>query len=144
METDIKLEWRVVKEVFKKYHDHLLYLKVSEQPSVTEQHQIVIDFTDKGIDFVGDYVVKRQEALYYNNKVNSSINRLSAIERKIIIPSYITSDYVAPWKIYEDSHIGRTLFYTIKARAIGKLHVLFQVEGLSNIGKNKCGQTTDR
>lgn len=137
METDADIknelrdEWRIVKAVFRKYHDNQLYLKDSELPSFTDQYQVVLSFeSDGGVNLVGEYVLKRKEALKYCENVVSCVNRLSALERKIIIPSYLTREYSAPWQIFEKLHIGRTLFYTSKGRAIGKLHVLFLVQGL--------------
>lgn len=131
MDTDIKQEWRSVKSAFRKYTENLLYLKTSELPSVTQEHQLIMEFGSE-IKLVGEYVLKRQAAMEYNKKVVGCVNRLSELERKIIIPSYMNKEYVPPWQIYETSHIGRTLFYTTKARAIGKLHVLFLVESLSS------------
>jgi len=130
MDTDIKQEWRAVKSVFRNYKENLLYLKKSELPSVTDEHQLVMTFSGSAIRLVGDYVVKREAAMRYNEMVIGCVNRLSELERKIIIASYMEKEYVPPWQICESVHIGRTLFYTLKARAIGKLHVLFVVQGL--------------
>ncbi|MDU5141079.1 MAG: ArpU family phage packaging/lysis transcriptional regulator [Paenibacillus dendritiformis] len=128
--TEEKLEWRAVKGVFRNYKQNELYLKTEDLPSVTENYQLVMMVEGTDIQYAPDYQLKRKEAQMYNAAVVRCVNRLTVIERKIIIPSYMEAEYVPPWQIYEPLHVSRTLFYTTKARAIGKLYVLFEIEQL--------------
>lgn len=128
--TEDKLEWRRVKNVFMKYKENELYLKESDLPKVTANYQLSMTFQGTEIHFTPEYKLKIQEAKRYNAAVVTCVNRLSEIERKIIIPSYMGNDYIPPWQIFEQLHIGRTQFYTLKSKAIGKLYVLFQTENL--------------
>lgn len=128
--TEDKVEWRLVKEVFGQYKQNELYLKEAELPKVTDNYQLSMTFDGAAIHLVPEYELKIKEAKRYNAEVVSAVNRLSEIERKIIIPSYMQNEYTPPWVIFESLHIGRTLFYTLKSKAIGKLYVLFQTAGL--------------
>lgn len=128
--TEEKLEWRAVKAVFKRYKDNELYLKKSELPQVTEEYQLLIDFNGSDVFLTPEYTIRIKEAKLYNSGVIECVNRLAEIERKVIVPSYLKNEYIPPWQIYEDLAISRAWFYRVKARAIGKLHVLFQVHRL--------------
>lgn len=127
LEDESKLEWRTVKEVFRQYRANLRTI----QSSFDAEGQVTLCYTDASVDLVMDYELARMEAARYNELVMSCVERLSKDEQKIILLSYTSSSRIPPWKIYEkEIHVSRTLFYTAKSKAVGKLYVLFDINGL--------------
>lgn len=129
--SEEKLEWRIVKDAFKVYRDNEALLKrlQKEQP---DQYQLGFSVAPDGqMDVVADYVLAAESAKAYNEAVMSCIRRLSTAEQRIIKASYLSPVRLPPWRIYEQElHIGRTLYFTTKAKAVGKLYVLFCTKNL--------------
>ncbi|MCQ4363156.1 hypothetical protein KQR54_18830 [Mycobacterium gordonae] len=128
--SEEKLEWRSVKAVFHEYHRYALLLKSLDRANPRRGQQLALDFGALE-SIVDDDVIRRREAEHYMASVMDSVKRLSVAEQKIIKLSYMTDSRVSPLRIYqEELHVGRTLFYTAKNKAVGKLYVLFDAKGL--------------
>lgn len=126
---DNNTERRAVKKVFHQYKENERIL--SGPPFVDPGGaQLMMTFSDQHIELVDERIVQRSEARQYNQKVKECVYLLTDLEKNIIIPSFMNKEYVIPWRIYEPLGIGRTLFYTTKDKAIGKLFVLFQMQKL--------------
>lgn len=130
VKDEMRIERNYVKNVFRRYKENELYLKSDELPNVTQGFQLVMVFTGDNVSLVEEFAVKRADATLYNKHVIDCVNRLTESERKIIYHSYMGAEYVIPWRIWEEISIGRTLFYTTKSKAIGKLYVLFKTYNL--------------
>lgn len=118
-----------VKNVFRVYKENEQYLSTPQEINRT-QAQLMMSFSNGNIEFVDEHIILRADAQQYNQKVTECVQQLSELEQKIIIPSFMNKKYVIPWRIYEPLGIGRTLFYTTKDKAIGKLFVLFKMQNL--------------
>lgn len=129
MRMDNNQERSAVKNVFRVYKENEQYLSTPQEFNRT-QAQLMMSFSDGNIEFVDEHIILRADAQQYNQKVTECVQQLSGLEQKIIIPSFMNKEYVIPWRIYEPLGIGRTLFYTTKDKAIGKLFVLFKMQNL--------------
>ncbi|WP_018752190.1 hypothetical protein [Paenibacillus sanguinis] len=129
--SEEKLEWRTVKEAFRRYRENEELLKrlQNEQP---DQYQLGFALAADGqLDVVADYVLDAKSAKAYNEAVMSCIRQLSSAEQRIIKAFYLSPVRLPPWRIYEQElHIGRTLYFTTKAKAVGKLFVLLRAKNL--------------
>lgn len=123
-------ERKYVKRVFNNFKQNELYLKNHELPRLTTDYQLAMSFTGNKVSVVEDIACKRTDALTYNQQVLECVNRLKELERKIIYLSYIENKDLPTWAIWEQLHIGRTLFFTTKRTAIEKLAILFKTYGL--------------
>ena len=128
--SEEKLEWRMVKQAFRKYRDNAQLLRRFASSDRPADCQLGFDFGTSG-GIVDDIVLQKQDAKQYNDAIAACVSRLSTAERKIITGSYMISPAKPPWRIYVDElHIGRTLYFTNKSKAIGKLYVLFETQGI--------------
>lgn len=128
--SEEKLEWRLVKQAFRKYRGNAHLLKHHASADQPATCQLGFDFGIAG-GIVDDIVLQKQDAKQYNDAISACVSRLSTAERKIITSAYMSEQQQPPWRIYEDElHIGRTLYFTSKSKAIGKLYVLFETHGI--------------
>lgn len=125
--SEEKLEWRAIKRVFKKYAENEKLLKQKQR---SEFGQLGIDFALPSPAIVLAADLERQDAKSYNKAVMTALRGLTAIEQRVITLSYLNVPVLQSWQIYEQLHLGRTLYFTTKSRAIGKLYVLFRAAGL--------------
>lgn len=116
---------KYVKSVFKIYKQNELYLKENALPKVTASYQLVLVVSGNALSMVEDIACKRADAELYNKQVDDCIEQLSVMEKKIINTYYRTNGVNYDWQVWEGLHIGRTLYYSTKQKAIEKLALLF-------------------
>lgn len=121
---------KYVKSVFKIYKQNELYLKENALPRVTASYQLVLVVNGSALSMVEDVACKRVDAELFNKQVDDCIDQLSVMEKKIINKCYRTKGMNYDWQVWESLHIGRTLYYNIKQKAIEKLALLFRLKKL--------------
>lgn len=124
-------EKEYVKKVFGRLKRNELYLREHDLPLLNTAFQLaVVAPGHSKRSAVEELALKRAQAAEYNMAVARCVNRLGAMERKIIYESFLRREKKHNWEIWEELYISKTLFYETKQKAIEKLAILFEMEGL--------------
>lgn len=111
----------------------LLTLSSSHQPQVTSKLELVpVKSNGQFHSSTEQTAIKNleevEEKLEFINYMTETINRLSELERKIIVKEYMNQEYKFNYEIYNELFISKAYYYRLKGRAFYNLALMLNIE----------------
>lgn len=111
-------EKATISEVLKKlqeYKDILLDVPKEILPSLTEQYKII---ENVHVDYSLFPLIK---------DIHTAVNRLSALERAIVIKKYCTTEKIFDYEVFNDLGISHRKFYILRKEALLNLARILKI-----------------
>jgi ArpU family phage transcriptional regulator len=132
-EIDRETTREAVERALEKYRIYLLTVPEERLPKITQTFSIVPpsntnqlhSSTEDAAAFNIDHA--REREIHINN-IHKAVNRLSHLERGIIIQRYMNLEDVFDYEVYNDLSMSERKYYRVKARAFYKLAFLLKIE----------------
>lgn len=111
----------------------LLTLSESHQPKVTSSLKLVPvksngQFHSSTEDTAIKNLEEKEDKIEFINHMLEMINRLSDLERKIIVKEYMGDDYKFNYEIYNELFISKAYYYRLKGRAFYNIALMLKKE----------------
>jgi ArpU family phage transcriptional regulator len=124
---------KVLEAALEKYRIIQLRLPYENTPKITTSFSLELktfsnQFNSSTEDAALENVHLQIEGGKYIKRISDAVNRLSPIERTIMIRRYLNEDDEFDYQIYNDLNMSERKYYRIKARAFYKLAFALKVE----------------
>lgn len=120
-----------VEAALEKYKIMLLMDPEELEPKITSTFHLAKSSTNEKHSKTEDTAIKKMniemERENYIKKIIKAVNRLSFLERKIIIKRYLTDEDVYDYEVYNELGLSESKFYRIKSDAFYKLAFLLNI-----------------
>lgn len=120
-----------VEAALEKYKIMLLMDPEELEPKITSTFHLVKSSTNEKHSKTEDTAIKKinieMDRENYIKKIIKAVNRLSFLERKIIIKRYLTDEDVYDYEVYNELGLSESKFYRIKSDAFYKLAFLLNI-----------------
>lgn len=120
-----------VEAALEKYKIMLLMDPEELEPKITSTFHLAKSSTNEKHSKTEDTAIKKinieMDRENYIKKIIKAVNRLSFLERKIIIKRYLTDEDVYDYEVYNELGLSESKFYRIKSDAFYKLAFLLNI-----------------
>ncbi|MBG9785257.1 ArpU family transcriptional regulator [Bacillus sp. C1-1] len=125
-----KEEKQKVEQVLAQYNLDKLTLAYDEMPKVTAQYTLLSTGSSKPFFTQQEDEMKQEqtERHAFLDVIQQCINRLSEVERELIVRRYLEEDRF-DYQVYMEMMISERQYYRLKTKALAKLHYLMGVAG---------------
>ncbi|MCQ5364736.1 ArpU family transcriptional regulator [Anoxybacillus salavatliensis] len=135
---------KAVEEALEKYRMYMLTVPDEFLPRVTQTYSLVPPSqTNAFHSSTEDIAIKKvdfeRERDEYMEKVRRAVNRLTKLERELIVKRYLTLEEPYDYDVYNEMGMSERQYYRIKARAFYKLAFILRIE----VYKGECTQKRD-
>jgi ArpU family phage transcriptional regulator len=132
-QIDKKATKKKAEEAFEQYRILLLGQREEDLPKVTTTYSLVPpSHTNAFHSSTEDIAIKRvdyeRQRIAYLKKVVMAVNRLSFIERAILIQCYMLKDDMKDYEVYSDLSLSQRDFYRKKGKALVNFAVAMRIE----------------
>lgn len=122
-----------VEAALEKYRIYMLTVPDEHLPRVTQTYSLVPpsqtnafrSSTERAAIRKVDFERERDE---YMEKVRRAVNRLTKLERELIVKRYLTLEEPYDYDVYNEMGMSERQYYRIKARAFYKLAFILRIE----------------
>lgn len=124
---------KAVESLLEDYKILLLTQPVEALPKVTASYTITPpsntnEFHSTTESTAIDNLEREMARRDFINKIIDAVNRLSPLERKIIIREYMSDEELYNYEIYNELGISESKYYKVKSSAFYKLAFILKVE----------------
>jgi ArpU family phage transcriptional regulator len=141
-EIDREATREAVERALEKYRIYLLTVPEERLPKITQTFSIVPpsntnqfhSSTEDAAAFNIDYAKEKEDHI---NWVQKAVNRLSHLERGIIIQRYMNLEDVFDYEVYNELGMSERKYYRVKARAFYKLAFVLKLEVYNTNGNDQ-------
>jgi len=120
-----------VEAALEKYKIMLLMDPEELEPKITSTFHLAKSSTNEKHSKTEDTAIKKinieMDRENYIKTIIKAVNRLSFLERKIIIKRYLTDEDVYDYEVYNELGLSESKFYRIKSDAFYKLAFLLNI-----------------
>lgn len=120
-----------VEAALEKYKIMLLMDPEELEPKITSTFHLAKSSSNEKHSKTEDTAIKKinieMDRENYIKKIIKAVNRLSFLERKIIIKRYLTDEDVYDYEVYNELGLSESKFYRIKSDAFYKLAFLLNI-----------------
>lgn len=128
-----ELTKKEVERLLEKYRIYVLTLPEEHVPRITPSYALVpASNTNQFYSSTEETAVRNLEQLRERTRtierVQKAVNRLSEIERAIVVKRYLEVDDVFDYEVYHELGLSERKYYRLKAKAILKLAMILNLE----------------
>jgi ArpU family phage transcriptional regulator len=133
LEVDIKATKKNVEKMLEKYRMYLATMPNDIQPKMTPSYSILPpaktnEFYSSTESIAIERIEYEQERDTFMQMMYEAVNNLKQDERFIIIKRYMEADMGYDPDIYTELGVGKTKYYSMKAKAMSRLAFMLKIE----------------
>lgn len=135
-----------VESVLEKYNMYALQVSLDRLPTITAKYSMMPSSpslpgssTEAAAIANADYEMERTKFIEW---VAKAVNRLTFVERSIIINRYMSNEEVFDYEVYQELNMSERKYYRIKSRIFYKLAFALKIEVYEEVKPHE-GSTTD-